>query len=659
MAARGIVGCMFSDREMLLDDDERGVIDIAMSLTGRAATDTAALVAELHRSGALRFLEGHDIDADDELIDEVCALLAVSDRLWVSSDQTQVIRIDQRLDGAVFTHRLTAEERERGSLDFLPDLAVVEFDRASDEQLTLADGSGSLELVVGGPDDCGQLVGPIGWLDGFEPGNVLALQRKADTLVVTLVTAKALGGSREADLLRAAFDDIVGEHATVAELHEIVLDVMTRSSHAWRSAVRPVGELLTDVGLASEVTYVGVIGTDFALRGRHDRIVAELADQHRFGQCCEQAFAVARRAFHTRGSPVGDTVDGDTVDGERVTDRALGEALVHSDVARALFDYAGALGDVAQARMLSFTEALAKLHGKPRAGGAFLMALLVETVGQSSVAEGLVEQAITADPTFFAAREQWARWLSLRGNVDAAIESRRHLQLEDDDELAFLLSIQPPRRTAVGRNDPCPCGSGRKYKQCCIDKPATLAPTEQARWLQRKLVDFALAPRHLDLIEDLVSHAVPGRRGEGQLRRITEVIGNGLVATWSLFEGSLAVEFLDQYAEILPTTEVEMLTDWLDRPTALLEVLDCERGATLSVKDMRTDEVMTVHDDVASKLYAAGDLLASRIGLVDGHLEFVAQPVVVDLRHRDATIELLDGQPTAEDLASWYAATVA
>jgi preprotein translocase subunit SecA len=22
----------------------------------------------------------------------------------------------------------------------------------------------------------------------------------------------------------------------------------------------------------------------------------------------------------------------------------------------------------------------------------------------------------------------------------------------------------------VGRNDPCPCGSGKKYKQCCINK---------------------------------------------------------------------------------------------------------------------------------------------------------------------------------------------
>jgi HEAT repeat protein len=36
---------------------------------------------------------------------------------------------------------------------------------------------------------------------------------------------------------------------------------------------------------------------------------------------------------------------------------------------------------------------------------------------------------------------------------------------------------EPPVRTApaprptVGRNDPCPCGSGKKWKKCCIDKP--------------------------------------------------------------------------------------------------------------------------------------------------------------------------------------------
>ena len=35
----------------------------------------------------------------------------------------------------------------------------------------------------------------------------------------------------------------------------------------------------------------------------------------------------------------------------------------------------------------------------------------------------------------------------------------------------------------VGRNDPCPCGSGKKYKKCC----------EQKSYLQRKTVVVASA----------------------------------------------------------------------------------------------------------------------------------------------------------------------
>jgi Flp pilus assembly protein TadD len=33
----------------------------------------------------------------------------------------------------------------------------------------------------------------------------------------------------------------------------------------------------------------------------------------------------------------------------------------------------------------------------------------------------------------------------------------------------------------MGRNDPCPCGSGKKYKRCCLDKDQTTARAERAR----------------------------------------------------------------------------------------------------------------------------------------------------------------------------------
>lgn len=28
----------------------------------------------------------------------------------------------------------------------------------------------------------------------------------------------------------------------------------------------------------------------------------------------------------------------------------------------------------------------------------------------------------------------------------------------------------------IGRNDPCPCGSGRKYKNCCVSKAGSISP---------------------------------------------------------------------------------------------------------------------------------------------------------------------------------------
>jgi SEC-C motif len=37
-------------------------------------------------------------------------------------------------------------------------------------------------------------------------------------------------------------------------------------------------------------------------------------------------------------------------------------------------------------------------------------------------------------------------------------------------------SVQPAWRSRAGRNEPCPCGSGRKYKKCCLDKDRAPSP---------------------------------------------------------------------------------------------------------------------------------------------------------------------------------------
>ncbi len=39
---------------------------------------------------------------------------------------------------------------------------------------------------------------------------------------------------------------------------------------------------------------------------------------------------------------------------------------------------------------------------------------------------------------------------------------------EDISDLEKLLNpLKPVQSAKIGRNDPCPCGSGKKYKKCC------------------------------------------------------------------------------------------------------------------------------------------------------------------------------------------------
>ncbi|TMU84591.1 hypothetical protein FGG79_15365 [Bacillus sp. BHET2] len=42
------------------------------------------------------------------------------------------------------------------------------------------------------------------------------------------------------------------------------------------------------------------------------------------------------------------------------------------------------------------------------------------------------------------------------------------IELQSMDEQPFLVSQPVQNGEKVGRNDPCPCGSGKKHKKCCL-----------------------------------------------------------------------------------------------------------------------------------------------------------------------------------------------
>ena len=48
-------------------------------------------------------------------------------------------------------------------------------------------------------------------------------------------------------------------------------------------------------------------------------------------------------------------------------------------------------------------------------------------------------------------------------------------------DLIKVPTMNPVARPALGRNDPCYCGSGRKYKACCLNKDEAAARAARAQ----------------------------------------------------------------------------------------------------------------------------------------------------------------------------------
>ena len=56
-----------------------------------------------------------------------------------------------------------------------------------------------------------------------------------------------------------------------------------------------------------------------------------------------------------------------------------------------------------------------------------------------------------------------ADWLYELEEWDALLTPERRKELYKEQKRSTTI-VKPPK---VGRNDPCPCGSGKKYKKCC------------------------------------------------------------------------------------------------------------------------------------------------------------------------------------------------
>lgn len=86
----------------------------------------------------------------------------------------------------------------------------------------------------------------------------------------------------------------------------------------------------------------------------------------------------------------------------------------------------------------------------------------------------LNEYAYTNEHEFFAVLAEYFFKSPelLQGKDPRLYQMLRDLFHQDP---ASLLQLVPRGRRRVGHNDPCPCGSGKKFKDCCLSKTTSIA----------------------------------------------------------------------------------------------------------------------------------------------------------------------------------------
>jgi hypothetical protein len=70
----------------------------------------------------------------------------------------------------------------------------------------------------------------------------------------------------------------------------------------------------------------------------------------------------------------------------------------------------------------------------------------------------------------------------------------------------------------VGRNEPCPCGSGKKYKQCCLEKDEAADREARAKALDAASTEAREAPKAAPTPSRRQNAQQPWKRGAANTR---------------------------------------------------------------------------------------------------------------------------------------------
>ncbi|MGH3896776.1 MAG: SEC-C metal-binding domain-containing protein [Pseudonocardiaceae bacterium] len=287
---------------------------------------------------------------------------------------------------------------------------------------------------------------------------------------------------------------------------------------------------------------------------------------------------------------------------------------------------------------------LAELRSQARsreekAAVALVAARAAEGAGDSARARDLLDEALTLRPGLEPALHDAAQYAAVRG--DYATADRYLRRAERPNSLRPGLSEAIAATTIeVGRNSPCPCGSGRKFKVCCRrDAPPAL--TARAQLVYALLGTYAERAPGLEMITSLIDRTEDAERYAMFLLDL------------ALFQGGLVERFLAARGHWLRPDERGLIEDWQRIPVTLYEALAVSRDTSVTLRALPDGDPIHLEDVLFSQSALRLELFCGRL-LHDGNgPRMLALPVHVPRHRRRELAALLASGPSVEQIADF------
>ncbi len=237
----------------------------------------------------------------------------------------------------------------------------------------------------------------------------------------------------------------------------------------------------------------------------------------------------------------------------------------------------------------------------------------------------------------------------------------------------------------IGRNKPCPCGSGKKYKKCCLNK--TVTPPEALHYRRLSETHNKLMPKLLDYGEAVFGEMAPqvalaeflawpdqeDAPDEEVIHRAAHLFWPWYVFNWEYCslddeeqlikgpEDMTITELFLQKKQVEPeSSEGRFLVAVNRSPYSFHEIVSITVGQTVTIRDVLTGREILVQERLGSEYMQKGDIIFGRavhvenvgmfLGLSPYRIPPRIKPEVIQMRR---AISRSRRMLTAGDLYKW------